>query len=46
VHSFPIDQYTRRPLVVQEHLAAAPTAPGIGVQFDWERLAPLEASTI
>jgi len=46
VHSFPIDQYTRRPLVVQAHLAVAPTAPGVGVQFDWERLAPLEARTI
>jgi L-alanine-DL-glutamate epimerase-like enolase superfamily enzyme len=42
VHSFPIDEYTARPLVVQQHLAVAPDAPGIGVEFDWERLARFE----
>ena len=40
VHSFPIDQYTTRPLVVQDSLAVAPDVPGTGVSFDWQRLAP------
>jgi L-alanine-DL-glutamate epimerase-like enolase superfamily enzyme len=38
VHSFPIDQYINRPLVVENHLAIAPDRPGIGVEFDWDRL--------
>ncbi len=38
VHSFPIDRYTTRPLVVRDHLAVAPDVPGIGVSFLWEAL--------
>jgi len=38
IHSFPIDRYTRNPLRLHEHRAVAPDVPGIGVEFDWERL--------
>ena len=40
IHSFPIDRYTTRPLVLEGHRAVAPDAPGIGVEFAWEALAP------
>lgn len=44
MHSFPIDQYTKRPLVIDQTdgMAVAPEAPGIGVEFDWEKLAPYQ----
>ncbi|MEM8869279.1 MAG: mandelate racemase/muconate lactonizing enzyme family protein [Pseudomonadota bacterium] len=43
-HSFPIDTYTTRPLVLQDGQAVAPDVPGTGVEFQWDRLAPHEVS--
>ncbi|MFY0653522.1 MAG: mandelate racemase/muconate lactonizing enzyme family protein [Cyclobacteriaceae bacterium] len=42
VHSFPIDEYTTRPLVVENHRAVASDEPGTGVVFNWEKLSPYE----
>ena len=42
VHSFPIDQYTTRPLVVQSGMAVPPDVPGTGVIFDWQKLEEFE----
>ena len=40
VHSFPIDEYTTRSLVVENHKAVAPDYPGTGVIFNWKKLNP------
>ena len=38
LHSFPIDTYTTRPLVLEDGFAVAPDTPGVGVTFDWQKL--------
>lgn len=42
VHSFPIDRYTKRPLVVENHRAVASDEPGVGVEFMWDVIAQYE----
>ena len=43
-HSFEIDHYTRRPLRLDNQRAVAPNSPGIGVEFNWQTLAPFQAA--
>ncbi len=40
IHSFPIDTYTTRPLVLEDGQAVAPDVPGTGVAFDMDLLGP------
>ncbi|MGB5512596.1 MAG: mandelate racemase/muconate lactonizing enzyme family protein [Woeseiaceae bacterium] len=42
IHSFPIDEYTTRPRVLEDHRAVASDEAGIGVSFDWALLEPHE----
>lgn len=42
MHSFPIERYTLSPVAIDDDRVAAPDEPGIGVSFDWDRLAPYE----
>jgi L-alanine-DL-glutamate epimerase-like enolase superfamily enzyme len=44
-HSFDLDAYTRRPLVLENGNAVAPDEPGTGVMFDWKRLEAHEVRT-
>ena len=44
VHSFPIDEYTIRPLVLENARAVASDEPGTGVEFDWDALAKFEVT--
>ena len=46
VHSFPIDAYTTRPLVIRDGRAVAPDAPGTGVEFRWDRLQPYKSEFV
>jgi L-alanine-DL-glutamate epimerase-like enolase superfamily enzyme len=39
-HSFDIDQYTTRPLRLENGQTVAPDDPGVGVTFNWDRLGP------
>ena len=41
VHSFPIDEYTLGGrIAVVDGYATPPSGVGIGVEFDWKKLAP------
>jgi L-alanine-DL-glutamate epimerase-like enolase superfamily enzyme len=42
VHSFPIDEYTTRPLVVENNRAVASDTSGTGVDFNWDKIKPFE----
>ncbi|MCB1741569.1 MAG: mandelate racemase/muconate lactonizing enzyme family protein [Gammaproteobacteria bacterium] len=41
VHGFGLEAYMQAPLQIRDGIAQAPSAPGHGVVFDWDRLAEL-----
>jgi len=43
-HSFPIHEYATRPLQVVNGFVEPDQTPGIGVTFDWNKLAPYEVT--
>jgi len=38
IHSFPIDKFTKRHVMIENGMCEVPDIPGIGVQFDWKKL--------
>ncbi|WP_134705185.1 mandelate racemase/muconate lactonizing enzyme family protein [Ammoniphilus sp. YIM 78166] len=44
VHSFPIDKYTTRPLILDNGRAVSPDTPGTGIEFRWELLSEFKSS--
>ena len=42
VHSFPVDEYTTRSLVIENYPTVAPDADGIVVTLNWDKLKPYE----
>ncbi|WGK69103.1 mandelate racemase/muconate lactonizing enzyme family protein [Candidatus Haliotispira prima] len=46
VHSFPIDEYTDRPMRLQDGVATPPDTPGHGVKFRREKLEPHEVKIV
>lgn len=43
VHSFPIDKFTTRPLVLDNGRAVSPDTPGTGVEFRWDLLSEFKS---
>ena len=42
VHSFGLERFMKNPPKLKDGVMTAPNAPGHGVQFDWDALAPYE----
>jgi L-alanine-DL-glutamate epimerase-like enolase superfamily enzyme len=43
-HGFGLDQYIANPLKIDAGFAIAPSVPGHGIEFDWQRLETIRAS--